>query len=95
MSEEKNLKIKESLRETKERRSNMDCCVISVKVQESKLSKAKLEKLYRCFLEGKWLYNAVLSSADDFPRSGIKTVTVKVKNTFEEREIKYLRETLI
>lgn len=36
MSEEKNLKIKESLRETKERRSNMDCCVISVKIQENK-----------------------------------------------------------
>jgi len=90
MSEEKNLRIKDTIRATRERHSSMDCRVISVKVQESKLSKAKLEKLYRCFLEGKWLYNAVLSSTDDFPRSGIKTVTVKVKNTFEEREIKCL-----
>ena len=90
MSEEKNLRIKDTIRVTRERHSSMDCRVISVKVQESKLSKAKLEKLYRCFLEGKWLYNAVLSSTDDFPRSGIKTVTVKVKNTFEEREIKCL-----
>lgn len=90
MSEEKNLRIKDTIRATRERHSGMDCRVISVKVQESKLSKAKLEKLYRCFLEGKWLYNAVLFSADDFPRSGIKTVTVKVKNTFEEREIKCL-----
>ena len=90
MSEEKNLKIKESLRETKERRSNMDCCVISVKIQENRLSKAKLEKLIRFFLEGKWLYNAVLSSTEDFPRSGIKTVSIKVKDTFETREIKNL-----
>lgn len=90
MSEEKNLRIKDTIRATRERHSSMDCRVISVKVQENRLSKAKLEKLYRCFLEGKWLYNAVLSSTDDFPRSGIKTVTVKVKDTFEEREIKCL-----
>ena len=90
MSEEKNLKIKESLRETKEKRSQMDCRVISVKIQENRLSKAKLEKLIRFFLEGKWLYNAVLSSTEDFPRSGIKTVSIKVKDTFETREIKNL-----
>lgn len=90
MSEEKNLKIKESLRETKEKRSQMDCRVISVKIQENRLSKAKLEKLIRFFLEGKWLYNAVLSSTEDFPRSGIKTVSIKVKDTFEIREIKNL-----
>ena len=90
MSEEKNLKIKDTLRATKERRSQMDCRVFCVKVQENRLSKAKLEKLYRCFLEGKWLYNAVLSSTGDFPRSGIKTVLVKVKDSFEEREIKCL-----
>ena len=90
MSEEKNLKIKNTLHATKERRSQMDCRVISVKIQENRLSKAKLEKLIRFFLEGKWLYNAVLSSTEDFPRSGIKTVSIKVKDTFETREIKNL-----
>lgn len=90
MSEEKNLKIKDTLRATKERRSQMDCRVFSVKIQENKLSKVKLEKLYLCFLEAKWLYNAVLSSTGDFQRSGIKTVLVKVKDSFEEREIKCL-----
>lgn len=44
MSEEKNLKIKENGKATREKRSHMDCCVFSVKVQENKLSKAKLEK---------------------------------------------------
>ena len=90
MLEEKNLKIKDTLRATKERRSNMDCHVFSVKIQENRLSKAKLEKLIRCFLEAKWLYNAVLSSTEDFPRSGIKTISVKVKDDFETREIKNL-----
>ena len=90
MYEEKNYKIKESNKATRERRSQMDCRVFSVKIQENRLSKAKLEKLIRCFLEAKWLYNAVLSSTGDFPRSGIKTVLVKVGDSFEEREIKCL-----
>ena len=90
MYEEKNRKIRENSKATRERRSHMECRVISVKVQENRLSKAKLEKLKRCFLEAKWLYNAVLSSTEDFPRSGIKTVSVKVKDAFEEREIKNL-----
>lgn len=55
MSEEKNSKIKDTLRATKERRSQMDCRVFSVKVQENRLSRAKDEKLNRCFLEAKWL----------------------------------------
>ena len=90
MPEGKNVKIKDTLCVTKERRSQMDCCVFSVKIQENKLSKVKLEKLYRCFLEAKWLYNAVLSYTGDFPRSGIKTVLIKAKDSFEEREIKCL-----
>ena len=65
----------------------MDCHVFCVKIQENRLSKTKLEKLERCFLEAKWLYNAVLSSTEDFPRSGIKTVQVKVKDTYEWREL--------
>ena len=90
MYEEKNRKIRENSKVTRERRSHMDCRVISVKIQENRLSRAKYEKIVRCFLEGKWLYNAVLSYTGDFPRSGIKTVQVKVKDSFEEREIKNL-----
>ena len=87
MLEEKNQKIKNTLSVTRERRSQLDCHVILVKVQESRLSHAKHEKIVRCFLEAKWLYNAVLSSTEDFPRNGIKTVVVKGKDAFEEREI--------
>ena len=89
MHEEKNRKIRENGKATRERRSQMDCRVISVKVQENRLSKAKLEKLYRCFLEGKWLYNAVVAS-ETLTLEDTSTVQIKVKDVFEEREIKCL-----
>lgn len=65
MYEERNCKIKESSKATRERHSNMDCCVVSVKIQENRLSKAKLGKLIRFFLEAKWLYNAYRSLNTD------------------------------
>ena len=89
MSEEKNLKIKNTLRATKERRSQMDCCVFCAKVQENRLSKAKLEKLYRCFLEAKWLRNAVVAT-DTLSLEDTSSVQVKVNDSFETREIKNL-----
>ena len=89
MHEEKNRKIRENGKVTRERRSQMDCRVISVKIQENRLSKAKLEKLKRCFLEGKWLYNAILAT-DDLTLEDTSTVQVKVKDTFEIREISTL-----
>ena len=89
MYEERNHKIRENGKTTRERRSNMDCRVVSTKVQENRLSKAKLEKLRRCFPEAKWLYNAVVAS-ETLTLDNTKTVQVKVKDTFEEREIKCL-----
>lgn len=89
MHEEKNRKIRENGKATKERRSHMDCRVISAKVQENRLSKAKLEKIQRCFLEAKWLSNAVVAS-ETLTLENTSTVQVKVKDTFETREIKNL-----
>lgn len=65
----------------------MDCRVFSVKIQENKLSKAKLEKLQRCFLEAKWFYNAILAT-ETLTLEDTSSVQVKVKDAFEEREIK-------
>ena len=89
MHEEKNRKIRENGKVTRERRSQMDCRVISVKIQENRLSKAKLEKLRRCFPEAKWLYNAVVAT-DTLSLEDTSLVQVKVKDTFEEREIRCL-----
>ncbi len=89
MHEEKNRKIRENGKATRERRSNMDCCVISVKVQENRLSKAKLEKIKCFFLEGKWLYNAVMAS-ETLTLEDTSFVQIKVNDCFETREIKNL-----
>lgn len=89
MSKEKNLKIKDTLYAIKERRANMDCRVFSVKIQENRLSKAKSEKLKRCFLEAKWLYNAILAT-ETLTLEDTSSVQVKVKDSFEVREIKTL-----
>ena len=86
MYEGRNRKIRENGKATRERRSNMDCRVFSVKIQENRLSKAKLEKLIRLFLEAKWLYNAVVAS-DTLTLEDTSNVQVKVKDTFETREL--------
>ena len=89
MYEERNRKIRENGKATRERRSQMDCRVISVKIQENRLSKAKLEKLARLFLEAKWLYNAIMAS-ETLTLEDTSTVQIKIKDTFETREIKNL-----
>lgn len=62
---------------------------LSVKVQENRLSNAKREKLKCCFLEAKWLYNATLAT-ETLTLEDTSSVQVKVKDSFEEREIKCL-----
>ena len=89
MYEERNRKIKENGRATRERRASMDCRVFSVKIQENRLSKVKLEKLKRCFLEAKWLYNAILAT-ETLTLEDISSVQVKVKDSFEIRPINTL-----
>ena len=89
MYEERNRKIRENSKATRERRSHMDCRVISVKVQENRLSHTKREKLQCCFLEAKWLSNAVIAS-ETLSLEDTSTVQIKVKDTFETREIKNL-----
>ena len=89
MSEEKNQRIRDTLRATKERHSKIDCRVFCVKVQENRLPKVISEKLKRCFLEAKWLYNAVIAT-EMLALEDTSSVQVKVNDTFETREIKNL-----
>ena len=67
----------------------MDCRVFSVKIQENRLSRAKEEKLNRCFLEAKWLRNAVVAT-ENLSLEDTSSVQVKVRDTFEVREISNL-----
>jgi DNA modification methylase len=87
-------KIKQTIKETKERRKNLNPIVYQLKIQN--LSKAKEEKLNRVFLEAKWLYNWIIANIDRVNTSTkeIKEVDVKVGDKFEKREIKYLGSQL-
>lgn len=89
MYEERNRKIRENGKATRERHSQMDCWVFCVKIQENRLSRAKYEKIVRCFLEGKWLYNAVLAT-ESLSLEDTSIVQVTVNGSFETREIKTL-----
>jgi len=83
-------KIKQTLKETKERRKNLKPVVYQMKIQN--LSDTKEEKLNRAFLEAKWLYNWIVANIDrvNTPTKEIKEIEVKVGDKLEKREIKYL-----
>ena len=66
MNDSKNNKIKETLRQTRGRRSLLDCKTYELKIDISHLSKKKLNDLKLLFVESKWLYNHILSSNNIF-----------------------------
>lgn len=59
----KNEIIANTLRATKEKRKGQVCRVFQIKIQDNKLSKRQREELKMIFVEGKWCYNAILSSS--------------------------------
>jgi len=84
-------KIKESIRQTKERRKNQVCKVYQVKLQN--LSSSDIEILERMFLEAKWLYNYIVADIDNRLNNNawkLKEVEIKTPNGLEVREIKVL-----
>jgi len=87
----KNETIKQTMRETKDRRSEMDCRVYVVKVVANKLSREKKEHFDLLFREAKYLRNAVLAADDIFHFDrNVKAVMVKVGDVFEERVLSVL-----
>ena len=54
-------KIKNTLKQTLQRRSLLDCKVYELKLDLSHLSNQKINDLNLLFLESKWLYNHILS----------------------------------
>lgn len=65
---DKSQKIKQTLQETRVRRTNMDIRVFCLKIDESKLSDVKRNKLEGVFREAKWIYNDVIGSEDAFTK---------------------------
>ena len=88
--EEKNQKIRCTLKQTKEKHSNMDCKVFECKVVSSKLNKFQREAINTLFREAKWLFNYVLDDVKDKNRDSARKVPVKVKDNIEYRELTIL-----
>lgn len=87
----KNDTIRKTLKETRERHSNMRCRVIEVKCIKGKLSKEKKDWLDTLFREGKWFRNSELAKNDiDLLDDKAKTASVKVGDKFETRDLTLL-----
>jgi len=83
----KSEKVKNALQQTKERRKKQRPVVFQLKLQN--LSKKKKEDLKRAFLEAKWLYNRLVSSAQrlSFPANKVQEVEAEVADNFENRKL--------
>ena len=62
---EKNLRIKQTLMKTKEKRLSQRCVVYKIKVNEKALTKTQKEQLQMLFVESKWFYNYELRLLKD------------------------------
>ena len=98
-SQEKRLKIIESMKQTREKRTRQACRVFTIKIDSSKLTSKQKEQLKMMFVEGKWIKNSRIAWAKENNKSIFecerpkKHEVVKVKNKngdVEERELKYI-----
>ncbi|WP_287586503.1 transposase [Candidatus Borrarchaeum sp.] len=87
----KNQRIKATLKDTKARRKHMRCRVYTVKLDRSHVNHESLTHLKRLFVEAKWLYNYCVGHPNMFSIDDkITVVSVKVKDCFEHRQLRYL-----
>jgi len=77
-------------RETQQRHKQMICKSYELKIDKSHLSKELANHLRQLFLEAKWFTNYAIANGIFEVDYKIKTVQIKVKDTFEERQIKHL-----
>ncbi len=92
--DEKNSKIRESVKATRERHEQMQCRVFEVKVILSKMPKTQKEQVDQYFREAKWRRNSIIADFEAANRNG-RTATVKVGNVFEERTLDILGSQVI
>ena len=75
-SVEKNEKIKQSLKATREKRKSQLCTVYELKINEKKLTSKQLTSLKMMFVEGKWFWNSIISFTEN---NNIKDFNIKEK----------------
>ena len=81
-------KTRQTRLETLERHSKMRCQTFEIKIVKAKLNKEQKAKINQFFKEAKWFKNALISN----PKlaTTVDEVLVKVGDTFEAKELKFL-----
>ena len=93
----KNNKIKQSLKNTRNRRKNQEAKTYECKIVKNKLTPQQLETLNKMFLEAKWYYNSIINHLENNTINTFnnKVNTVKVRmgsesDNYEDRQLKVL-----
>lgn len=84
-------RIKQTLKDTKERRKKQVCKIFELKLQN--LSKDDIELLDRLFLETKWFYNYIITDIKNrlkYESYKLSEVDIKTPNGFEKRQLDHL-----
>jgi len=90
---ERNRKIAEKSKETRQRRTVQECKTFALKITHNKLKTTQKEALTRSFLEAKWYKNHILNeeNINKISTKKLSSVPVKTKEgIFENRELNYL-----
>lgn len=95
--QEKNDKIRNSMKATFEKRKSQVCRVFKCKIDESRLSKRQKEELKMLFVEAKWFYNWLLSISQNLSEINsqkVHAITKLNKDKQEETvELKFLKSS--
>ena len=93
----KNNKIKQSLKNTRDRRKNQEAKTYECKIVKNKLTSQQLETLDKMFLEAKWYYNSIINHLENENintfNNKVKTVKVRMgseSDDYEDRQLKVL-----
>ena len=81
-------KIKQAIKETREKRKKQVCKVYQLKLQN--LTDKDIERFNRLFLEAKWFYNYVIADIPNrlkYETYKLKEVEIKTPEGFERREL--------
>ena len=90
----KNKRIKQAIKNTRERHDNMTCRVFELKLNSSKMSKTQKEQLTTYFREAKWRRNSIIANFENADRNA-KSALVKVGDEFEERKFTILGSQVV
>ena len=86
----KNQKIKDLIKQTREKRKTQTCKVFELKLISNQINSQQKHFLSRVFLEAKWIYNDILNF-DDLKNYDTKKKEVSILNKNKEKEIRELK----